>query len=289
VDNLGVSDTPPASIVIPTRARPEYLDVALATVMPQAQSVGAEVIVVSDGVDAETAIVAQRHGAALVTLARTRGLNAARNVGIKSAVGDLIVLIDDDIAAPPGWLDALLAGADAAPDREVYGGPIRARLEGGGPRSCGREPPPITTLDRGSADHDVPLVWGANMAIRRSAVRRIGSFDETIFGLRGDEEEWERRYAAEGGRIRYIAGAGLDHRRAQEDATVSALARAAYGHGRAARRNDIRKGSAPPLRLELRVLAGCVWHTLRRRCAYGVSMAAHEVGRLREWLAERRS
>jgi GT2 family glycosyltransferase len=288
VDNLGVSDTPPATIVIPTRARPDYLDVALATVMPQAQRVGAEVVVVSDGVDAETAIVARRHGSALVTLARTRGLNAARNAGIEAAASDLIVFVDDDVAAPADWLEALLEGARAAPDREVYGGPIRALLEGGGPRACGREPPPITTLDCGSEDRDVPFVWGSNMAIRRSAVQRLGGFDESIRG-RGDEEDWERRYALDGGGIRYVAGAGLDHRRTQPDATVGALSRAAYELGKTARRNDARKGSNPSLGGELRVLAGCVWHTVRRRCAYGVAMAAHELGRLHEWLAERRS
>ncbi len=53
-------------------------------------------------------------------------------------------------------------------------GPIRARLEGGGPRSCGREAAPITTLDLGPADRDVALVWGANMAIRRRALDRVG-------------------------------------------------------------------------------------------------------------------
>ena len=56
----------------------------------------------------------------------------------------------------------------------MFGGPIRAALEGGGPRSCGRESPPITTLDLGGADRDVPLVWGANMALRRRAVERAG-------------------------------------------------------------------------------------------------------------------
>ena len=91
-------------------------------------------------------------------------MNAGRNAGIDAAGADLVVLIDDDIAAPPGWLAAILAGAESAPGRGLFGGPIRARLEGGGPRACGREPPPITTLDLGTHDRDVALVWSANMA-----------------------------------------------------------------------------------------------------------------------------
>jgi glycosyltransferase involved in cell wall biosynthesis len=284
-----VQRDPSASIVVPTRARPDYLDVTLTSIAPQAQRAEAEIVVVTDGPDPSSAGVAERHGAKLVSLERPSGPNAARNAGLREAASDLLVFIDDDVEAPDGWLDALLAAVGSAPDCEVFGGPIRARLEGGGPRTCGREPAPITALDRGTEDRDVALVWGANMAIRRSALERIGSFDESIFGGRGDEEEWERRYIAGGGRIRYVAGAGLDHRRTAADARLGVLARAAYGHGRAARRNDRRHGAAPSIARELRAVAGCAWHTVRRRCANGIVMLLHSAGRLHEAVAERRS
>jgi hypothetical protein len=177
----------------------------------------------------------------------------------------------------------VLAGAARSPDVDVFGGPIRAALEGGGPRSCGRETPPITTLDLGLTDRDVPLVWGANMALRRRAVQRAGRFDEAWHGP-GDEEEWERRYTAAGGAIRYLAGAGLDHRRTAQDATLARLSRAAFGQGRASRRYDMRKGTAPSLARELRTLAGCHWHVVRRRCARGIVLGAHAAGRLAEAL-----
>ena len=275
---------PSATVVIPTRGRPAYLDVTLATVVPQARAAGADVLVVSDGPDADTAAVAGRRGARVLTLDTPRGANAARNAAAEQTTSELLVFIDDDIAAPDGWLAALLAGVVAAPDHDVFGGPIRARLEGGGPRACGREPAPITTLDHGPDDRDVPFVWSANLAVRRRALARTGPFDETIF-VRGDEEDWQRRHAAAGGRTRYLAAAGLDHRRTAADSTVRRLAAAAYVQGRAARRYDVRKGTAPGLRRELRTLAGCVWHTGRRRCAYGIVFAAHTAGRIHEWLA----
>jgi GT2 family glycosyltransferase len=270
-----------ASVVIPTRGRPRYLDVTLGTVMPQARALGAEVIVVSDGPDDATARVAQAHGATLLTLPAPRNLNAARNAGAAAAGADLIVYLDDDISAPQSWLASVLAGAESYPDVDAFGGPIRARLEGGGPRACGREPAPITTLDLGPDDRDAEFVWGANMAIRRDAFVQIGVFEE-LLSHRGDEEEWLRRLTAAGGRIRYLAAAGLEHRRAPEDATVRALSRAAFALGRTARRNDVRKGTAPSLRRELRVLAGCGWHTVGRRCAFGIVMGAHSAGRLVE-------
>lgn len=282
-----MAEKPPASIVIPSLGRPDYLDVTLASVMPQALSAGAEVLVVSDGPDKLTAGVARRNGARYVSLPVERGVNAARNEGVRCTRGDLIVFIDDDVDAPAGWLEEILKGVRAAPDREVFGGPIRPRLEHG-PRSCGREPGPISSLDAGSQDRDIPFAWGTNMAVRRSAFERLGLFDDGLSG-RGDEEEWELRYTASGGRIRYLAGAGLDHRRAPDDARLRVLARQAYQHGRESRRHDIRSGKTRPIPAEMRILAGCAWHTVRRRCAYGIVMGAKAAGSLREALAHRRT
>jgi glycosyltransferase involved in cell wall biosynthesis len=282
-----ISEPPIASIVIPTRGRAGYLDVALASLVPQATALGGEIVVVSDGGEPSTAAVADRHRVRLVATAPSLGINAARNLGVAEARSDLVVFVDDDIEAPPGWLRAILAGASAVPDADVFGGPIRARLEGGGPRVCGREPAPITTLDLGGEDHDAELVWGANMAVRRRALDALGPFDQTLAGC-GDEEDWLRRYAAQGGRVRYLAAAGVEHRRTAADATLRALARSAYRRGRAARRYDVHKGTAPPASGELRVLAGCAWHAVRRRCVNGLVLGAQTAGRLREALASRR-
>jgi GT2 family glycosyltransferase len=197
-----------------------------------------------------------------------------------------LVFVDDDIEAGPRWLDRLLEAARSESGYEVFGGPITPRLEGAAARGCGREPAPITALDLGPADRPAEFVWSANMAVRRSAVERVGEFDETISG-RGDEEDWQRRLADAGGRALYVAGAEVVHRRAGSDARLPALCRANFFLGRSARRYDVRKHTEPSLGAELRVLAGCIWHTLRRRCAFGIVMAAHTLGRLRELVAER--
>jgi GT2 family glycosyltransferase len=275
---------PAASIVVPTRRRAGYLDVALASIVPQAGAATAEVIVVSDGPDAGTEAVARRHGARLIELGAGSGANVARNAGAQAARAELLVFVDDDIEALPGWLDALLGAARAAPGHDVFGGPIEAKLEGGGPRACGRESAPITTLDLGPADCDAGRVWSANMAVRAGALRRVGPFDPR-FAIRGDEEDWLWRYAAQGGRIRYVAAARVRHRRTAEDARLRRLTRAAYAQGRAARRYDVSHGKAPGPGGELRVLVGCVWHIVRRRCAIGVVMLAQAAGRVAELLA----
>jgi GT2 family glycosyltransferase len=275
---------PAASILLPTRRRLPYLAVALASVATQARAHGAEIVVVEDDpADPATERLAGELGARYVAHGEVLGLNAARNTAITAAQGELLCFIDDDVEAWPGWLAALLAGAASAPGYDVLGGPIHARLEGTNLHTCGREPPPITTLDLGSADTDAEFVWGANMALHRRALERAGGFDERL-DLYGDEEEWQRRLRAAGGRVRYVAAAGVDHRRTGADARIAGLSRAAYQRGRNSRRYDVRKATQPPLVGELRTLAGCVWHTGRYRCGNGIVLAALTAGRLRETL-----
>ena len=272
---------PTASIIVPTRRRAEYLEVALASIAPQAAAAGAELLVVDDGPDEATRAAAQRHGARYVAHPASRGLNAARNSGIDAAAADLLVFVDDDVEVRPGWLAALLA-ADAAaePAVGVLTGPIHARLEDHRLRSCGRELPPITTQDHGAHDRDVDSAWGANMTVRRAAIARAGRFDESR-ELYGDEQEWQGRLRAAGGRIRYVAAAALDHRRAGDDARLRSLAAAAYRRGAASRRFDVYKHRAPSLPRELRVVAGCAVHTVRFACPSAIVQTAHSLGRLR--------
>jgi GT2 family glycosyltransferase len=274
---------PTASIVVPTHGRAGYLQVALASIAPQARAAGAELVVVLDGEDAASRGVAERHGAGVVAHEAPRGLNAARNTGASATSGELIVFVDDDVEAPAEWLRALLDAAEAARGADVLGGPIRARLEGCRVPMCGREPPPVTALDLGADDATTERVWGANMAVRRVALERVGPFDESL-DLYGDEEEWQGRVWEAGGKVVYVAAAGLDHRRARPDTTLAALSRAARSRGRNSRRFDVRRGEAPSVGREARVLAGCLWHTVRRGCGNGVVMAAHSAGRLAEAL-----
>jgi len=280
----------PASIVIPTRARLSYLEVALASIAAQAAQAGAEVLVVDDAGASEPArALVERFGARYQPHSAPLGLNVARNTGVEQSSGDLLVFVDDDIRAGPGWLAALLQAAREHGDVDVFTGPIRASLDGRGWRSCGREGPPITSLDLGPQDTDARYAWGANMAIRRSALERVGRFDESLTHG-GDEQEWQDRFrAACGGsaRVLYVAAAAVEHRRVGRDARLRALSRAAAVRGRAARRFDVRQGRAPSLARESLTLAACAGHVVRRRCPAGVTMVAHSAGRLREGLRER--
>lgn len=279
----------PASIVIPTRGRPSYLQVALASIAPQAADAGAEVLVIDDGgPTSENRALAARFRARYEAHPRPLGLNVARNTGVERSGGELVVFVDDDIRAGPGWLAALLGAARQHPQVDVFAGPIRPALEGRAPRGCGREGPPITSLDLGPRDSSARYAWGANMAIRRSALERVGPFDVSL-EQGGDEQEWQQRHMHAGGSSpRYVAEAAVDHRRVGADATLRSLVRGAYVRGRGARRFDSHRGEAPSLAGELLTLAGCAGHVIRRRCPAGVTQVAHSAGRLRETVREGR-
>ena len=280
-------------MIVPTRGRPAYLHVALESLAGQSLGRDAyEVLVVDDGPSAETREttrrVAEETGAPITYLERegAPGLNSARNTGIARAASDLFVFVDDDVEAPPDWLHEVLEGRVRHPEAHAFGGPIAVRLEGSRLRMCGREAPPITTLDGGPEDREIELVWGANMAIERRALELAGTFDEGVpYGF--DEDMWERRLRAAGGRIVYLARAGLVHRRDPADARLGALVRAAYRRGRALRTYIEHRGAAPSLARELRVLAGCFVHIFRYRCGNGILLTAHSAGRVREALSGR--
>ena len=134
---------------MPTRRRAGYLDVALASIAPQAAAAGAELLVVDDGPDEATRDAAERHGARYVAHPASRGLNAARNSGIDAARSDLFVFVDDDVAVRPGWLD----GADR---RRRHGRSRGRRADGADPRPL-RGPSPALVRPREPADHDPGL------------------------------------------------------------------------------------------------------------------------------------
>jgi GT2 family glycosyltransferase len=268
-------------VVVPTSNRADYLEVTLASLAAQDLAGPYEVIAIDDGSRDRTPAVIDAAGVRSVRRDEPRGPNAARNTGVRVAGADLIAMVDDDVWAPPGWLRALVDGAERHAGAAALGGPIRARFEGPAPRSCGRELPPITSLDLGPADREAELVWSANMAIRRAAFELVGPFDER-FSTGGDEEDWLRRLRVLGGEVMYVADALLDHRRVGDDARLRSLMRSAYRRGRNMRAYDRMRGRDPQLGRELRVLAGCGWHTVRRACPQGLVMGAHSAGRVAE-------
>ena len=277
-----------ALIAIPTLGRPGQLDTALASIKDQAAARGVPILVVDDGPTDATREAAARHGADYLEAGAPGGPNAARNLAFQSTDASLVILLDDDIRAWPGWLDAMLAAHEREPaDVAVLAGQIVPWLDPAyAPHSCGRHGTAITELELGDTDQDVRHGWSANMGVRRDWWVKAGPFDEA-HAIGGDEEEWVDRAAAAGGRVRYIASAGVEHERVGPDAGLRPLMRASRFRGRNLRLFETQQGRAPSAVAELITLLACLAHVVLRRCPAGLTMAAHSYGRLEQAIAPR--
>ena len=125
------------AVVIPTLRRPESLERALRSVFAQVGAldrVAAVVIADNDPDGSAAALIDRLRAEAPAPLvyahAPVPGVATARNVGLAATDAPLIAFLDDDEAASPGWLAALLR-AQVVTGADVVFGPIRGRVPPG--------------------------------------------------------------------------------------------------------------------------------------------------------------
>lgn len=219
-----------ATVAICTRERPDDLGRALAVVAPLADA-GHDVLVVDN---APTSEATRRtvEGFPRVRYVREprRGLNAARNRALREARGDVVAFTDDDAVPEPGWLDALLANFGDPRVLCVTGLTLPLELETEAQELFEQYSPFARGFVRrvfdGNRDnplHVGPVGAGANMAVRRSALARVGPFDERLDGgtptRSGGDHEMFARILTAGHRIVYdpAAVSWHRHRRSREE------------------------------------------------------------------------
>jgi GT2 family glycosyltransferase len=194
--------TPPATVVVPTRDRPEPLARCLEALAAQTLP-GLEIVVVDDG----STVPAVAPGA---TLVRLEGLGppAARNAGVRVAGGEAILFTDDDCEPEPEWAERLVArieaGADAAAGRSVPADP-------GDRLAVAAETIVAYVVERArNGDGTTTFGTGNSLGCRAEVVRAV-PFDER-FAVSGEDRDWCARVVAAGYRLVAAPDAVVRHR-----------------------------------------------------------------------------
>lgn len=157
-----------------------------------------------------------------VVLERKPGVSNARNCALRSAKGDYLVFIDDDVRVYSDWFAAFVAAAQRHPGAAAFGGPIEpdfpsdpdpdyvAAFPALGKGFCG--------LDHERAEGALPddmAIWTANTAYRLSAIAGL-DFDPRL-GSRpdsrrcGEEEAFLRMVRARGAAIVWVPTMKVKH------------------------------------------------------------------------------
>jgi glycosyltransferase involved in cell wall biosynthesis len=215
------------SVIIATRDRVALLADTLGAIAGQEGAGGFEVLVADNGsTDSTRAIVdeAARRRPVFYLREDRPGKSYALNTAMANARGDLIVLTDDDVLPSPGWLAAFRrafdeTGADFAAGRilplweappppwispSLHG--VLAIPDGGESR---------LSIGKGLNAHIMPL--GANMAVRRTVVERVGGWNTSLGKLHGtlrtgEDHEFALRLIAAGAAGVYEPAAVVQHR-----------------------------------------------------------------------------
>jgi glycosyltransferase involved in cell wall biosynthesis len=168
---------PKMSVVIPVHNAAATLPACLDALREQTLSPQRyEVLVVDNNSTDGSADLARRAPGVRVLEERRQGAYAARNRGVATARGELLVFTDPDCVADPGWLEAArLAVADGA--LLVLGETV--------PAGHGRLIDLVAAYEREHQEYvfggaDATLYYGRtnNMAVHRSAFEHVGPFVE---------------------------------------------------------------------------------------------------------------
>ena len=228
------------AIIVPTLRRPESLERALRSLFGQtgvADRVSAIVVVDNDPVGSAAATIESLRSSSPWPLtyvhAPRPGVATARNAGLTATNAPLIAFLDDDEAAAPGWLAALLKARDATGADAMFG-PITGRAPDAAPwlkpwleRFFGREGPERTQLI------DQPFGCGNSLMVRSTALPGPAPFDAGTDQAGGEDDALFAALASRGGRFGWAADAWVEEFAPAHRATLNyALARAfAYGQG----------------------------------------------------------
>lgn len=152
-----------------------------------------------------------------------QGLSRAKNTGLRTASGTLVIFTDDDVLPDPGWIDTYWNAFLRQPQDSFWGGPVESEFEEPVPDQdlLSAAPYSVRGLDYGPVQRELhrdECFLSANWACPRASFARVGGFDVSL-GLNsktgavsiGEESDIMFRLVQAGHRAMYLPEARLRH------------------------------------------------------------------------------
>jgi GT2 family glycosyltransferase len=226
--------TPLASVVIPTRNRPEAVESCLESLAAQTLPPRAfEAIVVDDGSEPPLALDPARWATKFeLKLVRQQntGPAGARNRGAAEARGEFIAFTDDDCLPTPTWLEKLIAALRKNPEALVGGSTFNGLQDD----IYAETSQLIVDMVYKHFNRDPENAYffaSNNMACRKSEFLELGGFDSS-FRIASEDREFCDRWRMAHRRLRWIRDAVIEHRHAQ---SLLGFSRLHFRYGQGAR------------------------------------------------------
>jgi GT2 family glycosyltransferase len=217
-------------VIVPTLAADSALDDCVRSLAAQTLRDFELIVVDNSGVGKASSLEGVKASARIIANPANVGFGAAVNQGIRESKAPFIATLNDDAIAHPGWLERMLAAAEAryeigmcAPQVRLHGQPrldsagmLIARDGSSKQRGHGV---PVDQFNRAS---QCLLPSGSAALYRRDMLDEIGLFDETYFlycedtdiGLRARWKLWE---------CVYVPDAVVEHRYSHSAGSASPL------------------------------------------------------------------
>ena len=195
------------SVIIPTRNRASMLKKALLSLKNQTLSKNFEIIIVDNGSTDETRNISYFFENKFLNFKYlyepNPGLHSGRHAGLAASNGDILAYIDDDIEAPPVWLEGII-NSFKNPNVALVGGnnyPIYECSPQDWMKKLWTNTPYgyingiFSLLDFGKKCKIISpqYVWGCNFSIRKDILLEVGGFHpdgfpDNLLKYRGDGE-----------------------------------------------------------------------------------------------------
>jgi GT2 family glycosyltransferase len=211
-----------ATVVIPNWNGLAHLPECLAALGAQTRT-DFEIILVDNAScdDSVAWIERSRPDVQIIVRPENGGFAAAVNAGIQSARSDILVLLNNDTAVAPDWLEHLVGALDRYPAYDavaskmvLYDDPARVNAAGDvyDPfQMVGRNRGLFRRVERYSRPKRVFSACAGAAAYRRSVFDSVGLFDERFF-LNVEDIDLGFRMLLAGKRILYVPGAVVRHK-----------------------------------------------------------------------------